>query len=156
MLHRIINKVTFLIVLSSMLHVTSYGQCNDAYIAGLMDGHTMSSTPKFVLICAINDIPDLSIYSLGSANNGSGTTEPGEYTFPDDALSAGDCITLATEEPMFLEYFGCNPTYTNGSVVNVNGDDAIELFCNGMLIDCLLYTSPSPRDRTRSRMPSSA
>ena len=25
-----------------------------------------------------------------------------------------------------------------------------------MLKDCLLYTSPSPRDRTRSRMPSSA
>ena len=26
----------------------------------------------------------------------------------------------------------------------------------GVLKDCLLYTSPSPRDRTRSRMPSSA
>ena len=26
----------------------------------------------------------------------------------------------------------------------------------GLPIDCLLYTSPSPRDRTRSRMPSSA
>ena len=26
----------------------------------------------------------------------------------------------------------------------------------GMSIACLLYTSPSPRDRTRSRMPSSA
>ena len=26
----------------------------------------------------------------------------------------------------------------------------------GVLIGCLLYTSPSPRDRTRSRMPSSA
>ena len=26
----------------------------------------------------------------------------------------------------------------------------------GKPIDCLLYTSPSPRDRTRSRMPSSA
>ena len=25
-----------------------------------------------------------------------------------------------------------------------------------VFIDCLLYTSPSPRDRTRSRMPSSA
>ena len=25
-----------------------------------------------------------------------------------------------------------------------------------LLCDCLLYTSPSPRDRTRSRMPSSA
>ena len=26
----------------------------------------------------------------------------------------------------------------------------------GLIIPCLLYTSPSPRDRTRSRMPSSA
>ena len=26
----------------------------------------------------------------------------------------------------------------------------------GLVIACLLYTSPSPRDRTRSRMPSSA
>ena len=26
----------------------------------------------------------------------------------------------------------------------------------GQTMDCLLYTSPSPRDRTRSRMPSSA
>ena len=25
-----------------------------------------------------------------------------------------------------------------------------------LLVGCLLYTSPSPRDRTRSRMPSSA
>ena len=29
-------------------------------------------------------------------------------------------------------------------------------FCDALLKDCLLYTSPSPRDRTRSRMPSSA
>ena len=27
---------------------------------------------------------------------------------------------------------------------------------DGIVNDCLLYTSPSPRDRTRSRMPSSA
>ena len=27
---------------------------------------------------------------------------------------------------------------------------------NANLLHCLLYTSPSPRDRTRSRMPSSA
>ena len=34
-----------------------------------------------------------------------------------------------------------------------------EVICslsNGYVADCLLYTSPSPRDRTRSRMPSSA
>ena len=30
------------------------------------------------------------------------------------------------------------------------------LAANGPVFSCLLYTSPSPRDRTRSRMPSSA
>ena len=34
-------------------------------------------------------------------------------------------------------------------VDSMGGDDAI-------VQACLLYTSPSPRDRTRSRMPSSA
>ena len=32
----------------------------------------------------------------------------------------------------------------------------IALFGQAVLNGCLLYTSPSPRDRTRSRMPSSA
>ena len=31
-----------------------------------------------------------------------------------------------------------------------------EMIAAGELKVCLLYTSPSPRDRTRSRMPSSA
>ena len=34
--------------------------------------------------------------------------------------------------------------------------DVIEDFNNNRVYICLLYTSPSPRDRTRSRMPSSA
>ena len=34
-----------------------------------------------------------------------------------------------------------------------NGADMIEL---GIPFSCLLYTSPSPRDRQKSRMPSSA
>jgi len=36
------------------------------------------------------------------------------------------------------------------------GDIQIRGFKVRMPLDCLLYTSPSPRDRTRSRMPSSA
>ena len=31
-----------------------------------------------------------------------------------------------------------------------------QYYANGVYNSCLLYTSPSPRDRTRSRMPSSA
>ena len=35
-------------------------------------------------------------------------------------------------------------------------DDVAEISYKDGYDDCLLYTSPSPRDRTRSRMPSSA
>ena len=38
-------------------------------------------------------------------------------------------------------------------IVDVTVDGEYKLVLDG---DCLLYTSPSPRDRTRSRMPSSA
>ena len=33
---------------------------------------------------------------------------------------------------------------------------ALDAVCNIITRDCLLYTSPSPRDRQKSRMPSSA
>ena len=36
------------------------------------------------------------------------------------------------------------------------GREAVLAQATESLISCLLYTSPSPRDRTRSRMPSSA
>ena len=39
---------------------------------------------------------------------------------------------------------------------NHPGNPAVELVCIETMGSCLLYTSPSPRDRTRSRMPSSA
>ena len=45
----------------------------------------------------------------------------------------------------------------NGSLnLEVRNDEAVFCFDCGGPMGCLLYTSPSPRDRTRSRMPSSA
>ena len=38
----------------------------------------------------------------------------------------------------------------------IGWSNAMELLLTGQPIDCLLYTSPSPRDATLSRMPSSA
>ena len=46
-------------------------------------------------------------------------------------------------------------TGENAVVVNCRSADII-VGPIGIVIACLLYTSPSPRDRTRSRMPSSA
>ena len=47
-----------------------------------------------------------------------------------------------------IEVFVNNVRQDPGVAYNVNG--------TALTMTCLLYTSPSPRDRTRSRMPSSA
>ena len=58
---------------------------------------------------------------------------------------------LVTGEP-----FGWNGNYVMNDMVTTGQvrNRPIITFTNGTA--CLLYTSPSPRDRTRSRMPSSA
>ena len=46
-----------------------------------------------------------------------------------------------------------NPLLGNDILLEfINNDGSLSSACG----NCLLYTSPSPRDRTRSRMPSSA
>ena len=45
------------------------------------------------------------------------------------------------------------------NIINVHGHVRVNVTAgqgSGVARNCLLYTSPSPRDRTRSRMPSSA
>ena len=49
-----------------------------------------------------------------------------------------------------------NSFFTSGSYDSIQLALDMNLVCDGMTCSCLLYTSPSPRDRTRSRMPSSA
>ena len=57
-------------------------------------------------------------------------------------------------------YFGS--TYTRGSIMMIQSVSANFMYIYGTkvasfgLSNCLLYTSPSPRDRQKSRMPSSA
>ena len=45
---------------------------------------------------------------------------------------------------------------TNSATYTNSNGNTTTLVVNPLPIICLLYTSPSPRDRTRSRMPSSA
>ena len=57
-----------------------------------------------------------------------------------------------TEEPV-ADVEGC----MDANASNYNADATVQALDQyGNLVCCLLYTSPSPRDRTRSRMPSSA
>ena len=106
---------------------------DDLIITAVYDGPLSNGTPKGVELYAVNDIPDLSIYGLGSANNGGGS-DGQEFTFPADSVTAGTFIYVASESTGFTSFFGFAPDYTTGAMA-INGDDAIELFANGSVSD---------------------
>jgi hypothetical protein len=58
--------------LVAALYISSL-QATDLVITGVMDATLTGGTPKAVEIFVVNDIPDLSVCGLGSANNGGGT-----------------------------------------------------------------------------------
>ncbi|KQC09896.1 MAG: hypothetical protein APR54_03495 [Candidatus Cloacimonas sp. SDB] len=103
-------------------------------ITGVIDGPLTGGIPKAVELYVTSDIADLSIYGIGCANNGGGT-DGEEFTFPEVTATEGDFIYLATESDSFNSWFGFFPDYIDGSATNVNGDDAIELFQNNIVID---------------------
>lgn len=121
----------FTLLFTFCFSVLSFGQ--DLMITGAYDAGLTGGTPKGVELYVINDIADLSIYGIGSANNGGGT-DGVEFTFPNDAATAGSFIYIATEIDNFNIFFGFAPNYTSGSM-GINGDDAIELFLNDVVVD---------------------
>ena len=59
----------------------------------------------------------------------------------------GDGINLVENDVFQISHDYCGPLYMRKMIMP---KDSV------VVSACLLYTSPSPRDRTRSRMPSSA
>mgnify|MGYP001496824778 CR=1 FL=1 len=105
----------------------------DLIITGAYDGSLTGGTPKGIELFVVNDISDLSIYGVGSANNGGGS-DGNEFTFPADAVVAGTFLYVATEASNFEAFFGMAPNYTSGSMA-INGDDAVELFKDDAVIE---------------------
>ena len=105
----------------------------DLLITGVFDGPLSGGVPKAIEFYVIEDIADLSLFGFGSANNGGGS-DGQEFTFPAVPATAGDYIHVASESVSFNNYFGFEPDYTS-SAASINGDDAIELFYNGDVID---------------------
>ena len=75
-----------------------------------------------------------------------------------EAVSRNHSTIIAAGSQWIYQDFGStNGSWVNGIKVT---ESQFKLLRNGDIIRvanfCLLYTSPSPRDRTRSRMPSSA
>ncbi len=105
----------------------------DLLISGVFDGPLSGGHPKGIELYVINAIPDLSIYGVGSANNGTGT-DGEEFTFPAISVTAGTFIYIVGDSAGFINFTGFNADYISGAA-NINGDDAIELFCNGAVVD---------------------
>lgn len=112
----------------------SLGSSESMIITGVVDGPLPGGLPKLIELYVINDIADLSIYGLGSATNGGGT-DGVEFTFPAGTATAGSYIRVAGDSVNTFAYFGVYPQYTEGNASSVNGDDAIELFKNAVVID---------------------
>jgi len=109
-------------------------QFGEFIIAGIADGPLPGGLPKVAEFYAIQDIADLSIFGFGSATNGGGT-DGEEFTFPAVSLNAGDHYYVSMDTLNFNSFFGFDPNTTEGTASNNNGDDAIELFKNGSVID---------------------
>lgn len=103
-------------------------------ISGVLDATLTGGLPKVVEFYALENIADLSAYGFGSANNGGGT-DGEEFTFPAIPVTAGTYIHVGTDSANFFSFLGFYPDFTDASAGNVNGDDAIELFHNGVVID---------------------
>ena len=70
------------------------------------------------------------------------------------ALKAIDTLTFANG--IATATISSGHAYRPFQVVEIAGAEQTEYNGQFRVLTCLLYTSPSPRDRTRSRMPSSA
>ena len=100
------------------------------------------SSGKAIHVVATADIADLSEYGLGSANNGGGT-DGQEYTFPAQSVSNGDHILLVRDLVAMENYlttpginlFDVVLEDTNGDAADGNGNDAVELFKNGTVVE---------------------
>ncbi len=123
-------NTTLVFVLAAFLMTPA--QAN-VIITAVYDGPLSGGTPKGVELYVTDDVADLSMYGIGSANNGQGT-DGEEFTFPAGAYSAGTFIYVTTEADPFMAYFGFAADFADASM-GINGDDAVELYMNGNVID---------------------
>jgi PEP-CTERM motif-containing protein len=133
------RKSTFAVALGTVavMGLTASQASAGLIVTGVFDGPLSGGIPKAIELYATSNIADLSLYGIGSANNGGGTD--GEELTLSGSASAGDFIYVASENSGsggggFEDYFGFAPDF-DGSVALINGDDAVEVFFNGSVVD---------------------
>lgn len=130
-------KKNYILTLLLTIVISSVTVGQDLLITGAIDGPLPGGYPKGIELYAINAIPDLSIYGIENASNGT-ASDGVDFTFPADAIEAGKFIYLAAagegSSEGFVQYLGVTPQYFSGSI-NINGDDAVILYKNAVAVD---------------------
>jgi hypothetical protein len=104
------------------------------------DGYGVNgSQGKAIHVLATADIADLSIYGIGVANNGGGT-DGEEYNFDSTAsATAGDNILVVRSVEAMNAYMDASTIFDQvilgSSSISQNGNDAIELYLNGTIVE---------------------
>ncbi|MAZ38427.1 MAG: hypothetical protein CL842_13345 [Crocinitomicaceae bacterium] len=126
----IINKDNFDIVLTRQLK-----------LAGILNIGEQNPAPNLIEIIPLSDIADLSTYSLGCANNGGGT-DGVEFQFPAVSVKRGQSYFVTRQPDAFKTFFGFEADFLDTlagrgttTATNFTGDDALELFEYGRVID---------------------
>jgi uncharacterized protein len=113
---------------------TAGATTGDLVISGVVDGPITGGLPKAVELYVVNDIADLSVYGIESANNGAAPSGA-EVSLPAEGAAAGEFLYIATESPQFEAFFGFAPDVVHGGATNINGDDTIVLYESGSIVD---------------------
>ena len=98
------SATPWLLAAAASVSLSAVSAANDLVITGVLDGPLSGGTPKAVELYVLADIPDLSLYGVGSANNGQGS-DGEEFTFPAVAATAGSFIYVASESSEFNNFF---------------------------------------------------
>ena len=122
---------------------------NRNFLAPVGFKFSLSKFPKVTFFSNTARIPDI---TLGTAIQ---STYLKDIDLPGEKLTYGELnVRFLVDEN--LENYMKIHNWLTGLGFPESGQEFINKTTNGDGISCLLYTSPSPRDRTRSRMPSSA
>eukprot|EP00656_Telonema_subtile_P040031 TRINITY_DN45103_c0_g1_i1.p1 TRINITY_DN45103_c0_g1~~TRINITY_DN45103_c0_g1_i1.p1 ORF type:complete len:291 (+),score=82.12 TRINITY_DN45103_c0_g1_i1:109-981(+) len=137
-------------------HVLFGGQDIDMLVAASLPEHLQHLGPAVKR--AIGALTDRSGASqeLLLPDHSSVTVHSATLRCPEEALFERTAGRQSTEELLRSVQAGAPSGCDEGCVILAGGTCAMTGLAQRLQQACLLYTSPSPRDRTRSRMPSSA
>ena len=117
---------------------------------------TTASTTADIAKASISAVAGITAGNKVYDGNALASLNTGSAVFT--GMVGGDSLTVATATGSFTDKNAANGKTVNVSGIALGGTDAgnYTLVNSTASTTCLLYTSPSPRDATLSRMPSSA